>query len=407
MDIATKLTDLTTDLRACRQAITEKGGTISANAGFAEVADKILEIPSGTTSVGTVINDSISVFKQVPANSISHCYISKLGGYTHAVPDDSTILAPIRLENAKPTAIRVHGVNLIPFPYRVGSITKDVGYSETVGGITFTIMEDRGVKAVGTATGASNSSFEICDINFAQLYGECSRSGCVFNKNTGVTSVSIKRGTTVDTVIYPMTNFGSTGLPYTPYREPITYTLPESITSLTNLGLGLYDNEYNECDFVNGKYIQRCNTKTFVGTETFTKSTVITRSRFSVATPVDCRYWRGASGSLANQKCDYFGSDASIDQLNGDDTIMNKGTQWQQNWYWYVSSVDFPDLETWKAYIAEHPMELVYELEMEKTEELNMGGFNPLIEVEGGGSIEFITDSGYAPNSTVVFQTIL
>ena len=72
MDIATKLTDLTTDLRACRQAITEKGGEISATAGFAEVAEKILDISTGS-NIGTVIDDTSSLMKQVPINSVNHC----------------------------------------------------------------------------------------------------------------------------------------------------------------------------------------------------------------------------------------------------------------------------------------------------------------------------------------------
>lgn len=431
MDIATKLTDLTNDLRNCRRNIIVKGGQISDTAGFSEVAEKILEIPlgtSGTESVRTVIDDSISVFKQVPLNSTRFCYLSKLGGYTHEVPDDSTILAPIRIENAKPSAIRVHGANLLnledALKYWNAPIVEVNGDSYTFSGIgdsfekPFVFTNNADICTISITSGfvdginaridlgfydgktfVSNKNFDLstyttltstAKVNAIRLnYGGTPAIGCRF----GFSELRI--------------NYGIVDCGFTPYHESITYTLPESITSLPNLGLGLYDNEYNEVDLVNGKYIQRCNTKTFVGTENFTKGTVITRSRFVIAAPLDCRYWRGASGSLSKQKCDYFESDASIDTLNGNDTVKNKVSQWSSNWYWYVDGTQFPDLETWKAYLAEHPMELVYELEMEKTEDLNIGDFNPLIEVEGGGFIEFITDSGYAPNSTVVFQTIL
>ena len=201
-------------------------------------------------------------------------------------------------------------------------------------------------------------------------------------------------------------NYGTADCGFTPYKAPIEITLPESITSLANLGLGLYDNEYNELDFVNRKYYSRCSTKTLVGTETFSISSLGSRRRYSISVPTDCRLWKGDK-YLSKQKCDYLETDTLVDSINKNDTIKNKMTQWQTGWFFYVDGTDFPDLATWQDFLTEHNMEVVYELEQESVKDLDMGDFNPLIEVEAGGSIEFITDSGYAPSSTVIFQTIL
>lgn len=204
MDIATKLTDLTNDLRACRQAITEKGGEISVNAGFAEVAEKILEIPSGT-SIGTVIDDTASLIKQVPVNSVNHCFVKSIGGMTYKCN------------------------NLIPFPYRSSnSVIKDIGYTETLNGITFTVLEDRGVKIVGTAE--KTTYFGVCNINFSKIYSSYSVSQrCDLNINNGITSIYVVNGETIDTVVYPMVNVGATLLPYEPYFEGLQDTKPTAI----------------------------------------------------------------------------------------------------------------------------------------------------------------------------------
>ena len=382
------------------------------------------------SGVGTVVDDSISVFKQVPANSISHCYISSIGGYTNEVPDDSTILAPIRLENAKPMGFRVHGANWLPYPY--AETTK------TVNGITFTDNGDGTITINGTATGEAVFGL-VRDVNFTlpkdtytlsgglsqevyvyvafsnndTLSGEIADYGSGATKNTSsitytnVTStIYVKTGAVCNNlVIKPMLNMGTVALPYSNYHAPIETTLPESITSLANLGLGIYDNEYNEVDLVNKKYYSRCNTKTLVGTEDFKYTKLGSRSRFQLTKLSDERYWSGNTPSL--MKCDYLKTDKTVNQINPDDSLKNYVLSYQlQGWFFYVDGTLFPDLATWKAYLAEHNMEVVYELENEVVTDINLGNFNPLIEVEAGGAIEFITDSGYAPNSTVIFQTI-
>lgn len=403
------------------------------NADFGTVTVIKEPEPEKPTTIGTVVDDSISVFKQVPVNSVGHCYISKLGGYTHEVADDSTILAPIRIENAKPTAIKVHGANLIKFPY---SFTSEI----TRSGVKFTVNADRGISAIGTPTGIFTYSYVR---SLSLPAGTYTYSASGIDKLVSVLSIQRRdtgtfirnkgniKGSTpsltftiteeeakiadvfinfysgsgaMDETFYPMINRGSAAIPYTDYKEPVEITLPDSLTSLANLGLGLYDNEYNELDLVNLKYYSRCSTKTLVGTETFSYSKLGSRSRFNITAPTNARYWQG--NTLSRMKCDYLNCDVTVNAINGNDALKNKIQHWQTGWFLYVDGTDFPDLATWQAYLAEHNMEVVYELEQESVTDINLGGFNPLIEVEGGGSIEFVTDSGFAPNSTVIYQTI-
>ena len=433
MNIATKLTDLTTDLRNCRKNILAKGGQISDTAGFAEVAEQILEIPSGTTSVGTVVDDSISTLKLVPANSITHCYISKLGGYTHIVPDDSTVLAPIRLENAKPTKIKIHGANVIDTDAAIAYMYKGAESYYTKDGNTYTLMglgipfarpykfTEHAEICTLSIESSSNQNYVVPNLQLGYLdeNGQFTRDGRL-TMGEGVTTVTSTGKVNAFRIAYSRLevepgivsfsklriNYGTVDCGFTPYHEPVEITLPESITELPNLGLGVYDHEYNECDLVNQKYIQRCNTKTFAGSDAFTRSDLGSRSRFNLKSPNDTRGW--SKMSVPNiLKCDYLEIDTELSKINGDDTVKNKMFQYQNEWYFYVDGNEFPDVGMWNLYLSAHPMEVVYEIDNEIVTDIDTSDFNPLIEVEAGGSIEFITDSGYTPNSTVIYQTLL
>jgi hypothetical protein len=351
------------------------------------------------------------------------------------VYDDSSLLAPVRLENTKPTAIRVRGANIIPFPY--------YSKTNTNNGITFTVNDDGSITINGTATGRAEfilgvgipliptESYTIsASVNETWPNGVSFIAGVTYDANLPMSytplyyntpaqplvsdgysvdylRIRIDSGTVCDNLIFkPMINIGTTAVPYKSYKAPIEITLPETITSLTNLSLGIYSEAYNECDFVNNKYIRRCGIKTLVGTESYNYYKLGSRSRFQHSCPTDARYWAGYH-ELSQQKCDYFEWDKLASEINSNDTIKNKMLSNSGSWFFYVDDAIVQDTNTWKAFLAEHNMRVVYELAEAKSEELNIGNFNPLIEVEGGGSIEFITDSGYATNSTIIFQTIM
>ena len=237
MDIATKLTDLQADLRNCRQAITEKGGEISANAGFAEVAEKILEISTGS-NIGTVTDKTASLIKQVPVHSISHCFVKSIGGMTYK------------------------SNNLIPFPYYAN---RGVG-EYTQSDVTFTISEDRTVTLNGTSSAtieftlfqgylpagtytmsginASNDTAYYMQMrykdgnwykNAATIDGDANRgtftiTAAEANQYYCRLNIRVASGVAFTNVkVRPMLNAGTTALPYEDYYEGLRDNKPTAI----------------------------------------------------------------------------------------------------------------------------------------------------------------------------------
>lgn len=527
MDISTKLTDLTNDLRSCRQAITEKGGEISANAGFAEVAEKILEIPSGT-SIGTVIDDTASLIKQVPVNSVNHCFVKSIGGMTYKcnnlipfpyyggmdvgytgttggitytvnedrsitlngtsigasiaianyldLPTDNYYLAanlisgewvdgvyfnnnlyievrkntPIAkitsdkkltwisinissgttvnnltfkpmlsakealpyedyfegLQDTKSTAIKVSGANLIPFPYTIG----DAGFTQTKGGITFTVNEDRSFTLKGTAQGtpafAFSSKLDLpTDVDY-YLSGNCIGgewvSGVIiYNQNyvsaTNTTptvripkgkkfawiSVQVPNGTTVDATFKPMLNRGQ-AVPYTPYHEPTTYPIPEAVQGT---GKGI-EGASDTIDFEDGKKIIK------IGEILLKNMSWTYSSNYGF-------YSYGIKNEFIGNKilCDGYTTNTWNNVYSGTTDMCIAGNGQAI----IISDSRYTDDASFIASLGDK--KLIYALAKSTEEPLSVG-FG-LLPVEGGGSLEIITDNGRAIPNTIIYQTIV
>lgn len=148
----------------------------------------------------------------------------------------------------KTEQLSTKGVQLIPFPY----IDKDM----TKNGITFIVQQDGGVKVSGNAT--DESVFILANID----YGNES----IFNNNIGngkvisggkdnvvveynglnkKTYIMVGSGKSVNTVIYPQVQYGSTATPYEPYTGGQPSPSPEYTQEIKSVG------KYNE---ETGKY---------------------------------------------------------------------------------------------------------------------------------------------------------
>ena len=189
------------------------------------------------------------------------------------------------LQTSIPTAIESRGKNLIPFPYpELGGI----GASVTKNGVTATVNEDGGISLTGTADNTGNGAvyFTLCYMKGLgeTFYGKSwldfnggSNGTCYFSPRVMYDSgsegvmVFIKDGEILNETIYPQIEYGTIGTEYAPYREPITYTLPEAITRRGEYGLGIVykDKVYsNTIDFENKKYYpNRAKKKVYDGTE--------------------------------------------------------------------------------------------------------------------------------------------
>lgn len=224
-------------------------------------------------------DDAVSVIKPVPVNACEYGYVDSFGGMTYE-----------GLQPTKTTEIRSHGANLIPFPY--------LFKSQSINNIEFTVQEDGGVYVDGTAT--ANTTFRLTpyrDSTFPlpvntplMLSGSLAATDTsdaitltarkftstgkdsVWGDSTGTpkalileegesfnsVSIYIPSGNKVKATVYPMLNYGTSAVPYKPYRaDPIdTIEIPQQIQNLPGYGEGISLDYYNKVGIENGTYTQ-------------------------------------------------------------------------------------------------------------------------------------------------------
>lgn len=131
---------------------------------------------------------------------------------------------PQALESPTDAVVKTCGKNLIPFPYMAANKTDK--------GITFTVQDDGGIKVIGTST--ADAFFNLCKHHFSDsiLYasntsrntdGKVVISGAkgaveiVYEVGADLVYLYIRTGSTVDTVVYPQIEYGTTPTEYEPY----------------------------------------------------------------------------------------------------------------------------------------------------------------------------------------------
>ena len=174
----------------------------------------------------------------------------------------------------KTEQVQTTGAQLLPFPYVTGDMTKN--------GVTFAVQEDGGIKVTGTAT--EFVFFNIAKIDFGanSIFNNSAGNGKVLsggkdnvkieyhglNKNT---YLSIEKGLTVNTVIYPQVQNGTTATPYEPYTGGKPSPSPEYLQEIKNSGKWNEGTQKYEVDVkVTGKNLFDMNK--FIDTCNFTKN---------------------------------------------------------------------------------------------------------------------------------------
>lgn len=99
------------------------------------------------------------------------------------------------------------GKNILPWPYYDGE-------SNTTGGITYTVQEDGGIKAKGTAT--ANSYYRLMRRKLAGL--PYVLTDCTHDNANLFTYITVFKGETVDKVFYPHVELGTAA---TEYAKPV------------------------------------------------------------------------------------------------------------------------------------------------------------------------------------------
>ena len=201
--------------------------------------------------------------------------INTMSGESPLAIPDSAERVNKRLEfGGKTEQVQTTGAQLLPFPYVTGDMTKN--------GVTFAVQEDGGIKVTGTAT--EFVFFNIAKIDFGanSIFNNSAGNGKVLsggkdnvkieyhglNKNT---YLSIEKGLTVNTVIYPQLQNGTAATPYEPYTGGKPSPSPEYPQEIKNSGKWNEETQKYEVDVkVTGKNLFNMNK--FIDTCNFTKN---------------------------------------------------------------------------------------------------------------------------------------
>ena len=187
-------------------------------------------------------------------------------------------------------------------------------------------------------------------------------------------------------------NLGTTAALYKPYREPITYTIPEA---LQGSGKGI-EGYADTADFERGKDIKRCETYVFTGNEIWSDGgngrIFISDDNSPLKKPCV------ADKAICNQY-DLVPYASIVSAPFGSFCIREGGgVQFKTH---------HEDHEKWRAYLSEqyangNPVTLTYAL-AEPIETDLPETFSNLIEVEGGGSLEFVNEYSNAVPSHISY----
>lgn len=312
------------------------------------------------------------------------------------------------LRSAKVTAVESRGKNLynkVAIEEK-GYICSDEGTLKENSGYKSVFIDVRGLDSITVSNNTPNNyGVFACVLNSKEI-GSVSKGGRLEVYNQGKTiqlnssdyeakyvCISIW-GASFETVApYIQVEAGDTATEHTPYREPITYTLPEAITSRGEFGLGVTDVHQergsfsNTIDFDNKKfYYNRVQKFELTGMEGWTVHTgehPNTYKLFRVEKTMCCI----SNHYTALSVREYY-DNASKDGIYG----YSVGG-------FYVRDNSATSLEEFKAKLAEwaangEPLTVICGFDDDTAEDIYINEDDNVIEVEPGGSLVAVNEYG-------------
>lgn len=195
------------------------------------------------------------------------------------------------------------GKNLIPYPY--------LGDSYSGGGVTMSVGTDGSIEVKGTATGSLYPQFRLQEVELdagtycvslsrnsgatvdALLYvgtswteanvvsATTAKAFTLTKKTKCYIRVATPNSGTMNEVIKPLIEKGSTATDYTPYHTPTDHPITEAIRKLDGYGWGV-NGVYNEVDFTRKKFVKRVD-RVDLGGLTFTRNEAENAFRSSIS----------------------------------------------------------------------------------------------------------------------------
>lgn len=170
---------------------------------------------------------------------------------------------------------------------------------------------------------------------------------------------------------------GADPVEFAPYVRN-TLTIPEAVRNLDGYGWGVNDTVYNYIDFEKKQFVKRVDKAILNGTESWTLYNT------NMFTDVFDTVALEASPNLSD--CQFT-------------TAMSNGSV-----RFKVLTSGLHTVETWKAYLAENPMTVVYQLSTPKVIDISdILTTSNVLPVEAGGTVTMVNAYGYDVPNTVEF----
>lgn len=348
---------------------------------------------------------------------------------------EGTVFEPYHephFQNAEVSKVESLGANLIPFPYAYNGEVMDVGYKKTVNGVTFEILENGLISAIGTATAMITLQLfkKIMPEGNYYLSGKYTTGGLLigsYNYNApnyvmaqngvGIINqkfthaggmfgayIKIDSGVTVNSVFAPIITKDYYVSEFKPYKaEPIdTFTIPvESIKARVD-GFGL-DKNYIQCIDNKFEFVQK-------------KKRAILNSKIGYWEKYVNNTTSGANvylnAYLDNKKIGYQTSICNA--FENKDVAFGSGVSGQYSDHPSLANAyfcsDIPTLAEWKAWLdakeaSGNPVVLEYELATPIVTDLTDLFTKDEIEIQQGGTLRFVNEHEMSVPNNIVYVT--
>lgn len=416
--------------KECIEAIAEKGVEINANIGFKDLPEKIKEISTEAVT-GVIVDNSLAFKKTVPTNSTKYCYLNSIGGMTYKIPD--TFIATVTEVDDYGYIIKAEFEYIPSIPFKIP--TPDNG---EYGGWVFECPVDGYDNFALNSGGCQltiNGTIECDGMNIPTDVLITSIRGTLTDSSMNVFDFTVGQELVCTPRFFDISGTANAGYfdPPVPLRDTKTttiksysanstlvkqYSLPQSLIDVQT-GRGI-ENYFDEIDLENNKATHRTKTIKLADVEGWSSvqygSTNLDGNAFISN--------NGLAGFRSYSVNDFLLSKTNACICN----VLPTTTDWQGRTYgvnlqkmndgvhYIIVAVPIKALgitssatqreisEAITTWLNENDATLIYALESPVEGEIATG-FEPLIEVEGGGMLEFVNEYGKDVPSTVTFST--
>lgn len=319
------------------------------------------------------------------------------------------------LRDSKVTEIKNYGANLFSASMVVGGYVSGSGqFSVSVGGeksfiakckpnTTYTLskLNTSIVRVAGFANEPTNKAQgellkevanNTTEVTFTTRTNEYIAVFYLNNTNEANTNENV--------IASIMLNNGSTALPHKPYREPISYPIPAEI----QVGKGVSGFGSDTIDFESGKRIEKTYTVIFDGVTNGKKIGYVGIYSSLYYASLDVPFKCIKNDMLI---CSHFKAVATVAQgncyiagANGTSLIFVPNDQ-------SLDTIDKVNAWLKEQYDSGNPVTVTYVLEepIETDISAELEGFKKIIDVEGGGVLEFVNEYKNPVPSTIKYAT--